>query len=47
VNTFVQRVSAARASKRITYKRSGGFGGFVGMRLRPKRDIGAAKVDAA
>jgi putative DNA primase/helicase len=35
VNTFVQRLSAAGASKGIIYKRSGGFRGFVGLRLRP------------
>jgi hypothetical protein len=34
VNTFVQRLSAAGASKGIIYKRSGGFRGFVGLRLR-------------
>ncbi len=34
VNTFSQRVSAAGASRGITYKRSGTFRGFVGMRLK-------------
>jgi hypothetical protein len=34
VNTFVQRLSAAGASKGIIYKRSGGFRGFLGLRLK-------------
>jgi P4 family phage/plasmid primase-like protien len=48
VNNFVQRVSAAGASKAITYKRSGSFRGFVGMRLKPKFQFPhKGKVDAA
>jgi putative DNA primase/helicase len=35
VNTFVQRLTAAGASKGIVYKRSGEFRGFVGLRLKP------------
>jgi phage/plasmid-associated DNA primase len=46
INNFVQRVRAAGASKGITYKYSGGFRGFVGMRLRPLGQV-RAKVDAA
>jgi len=34
VNTFCQRLRAAGWSKGITYKHSGSFRGFVGMRLR-------------
>ena len=48
INNFVQRVRAARGSKGITYKHSGGFRGFIGMRLRPLGQFGAkAEVDAA
>jgi hypothetical protein len=48
INNFVQRVRAAGASKGITYKHSGGFRGFVGMRLRPLDQLAArAEVDAA
>ena len=48
INNFVQRVRAVRASKGITYKHSGGFRGFMGMRLRPIGQSGAkAEVDAA
>jgi hypothetical protein len=48
INNFVQRVRAAGASKGITYKHSGGFRGFVGMRLRPLgRSAANANVDAA
>jgi hypothetical protein len=36
VNSFVQRLRAAGPSKGINYKRSGGFRGFVGMRLKSK-----------
>jgi phage/plasmid-associated DNA primase len=47
INNFVQRVRAAGASKGITYKHSGGFRGFVGMRLRPLGQAARAEVDAA
>jgi P4 family phage/plasmid primase-like protien len=48
INNFVQRVRAAGPSKGITYKHSGGFRGFVGMRLRPLGQSSArADVDAA
>jgi hypothetical protein len=48
VNTFVQRVRAAGPSKGITYKRSGGFRGFLGMRLKPSAvKTLADKLDAA
>jgi putative DNA primase/helicase len=43
INNFVQRVRAAGASKGITYKHSGGFRGFVGMRLRP---LGQSRAEA-
>jgi phage/plasmid-associated DNA primase len=46
INNFVQRVRAAGASKGITYKHSGGFRGFIGMRLRPLGQA-RAEVDAA
>jgi P4 family phage/plasmid primase-like protien len=36
LNNFVQRLSAAGPSKGIIYKRSGGFRGFIGLRLRPQ-----------
>ena len=39
INNFSQRVTAAGASRRITYKRSGGFRGFVGMRLKPRYQV--------
>jgi phage/plasmid-associated DNA primase len=48
VNNFVQRVRAVGPGKRITYKKSGGFRGFVGMRLRPSRAAALAdRMDAA
>jgi putative DNA primase/helicase len=48
VNTFVQRVTAAGATKGITHKHSGGFRGFVGMRLKPwSGSSGGGKADAA
>ena len=48
INNFVQRVRAAPASKGITYKRSGGFRGFIGMWLRRlDRSAANANVDAA
>jgi hypothetical protein len=48
INNFVQRVRAAGAGKGITYKHSGGFRGFVGMRLRPLGQSAAkADMDAA
>jgi phage/plasmid-associated DNA primase len=48
VNTFVQRLRAAVTSMGINYKRSGGFRGFVGMRLKPLIELAdKAKVDAA
>jgi len=48
INNFVQRVRAAGPSKGVIYKRSGGFRGFVGMRLRPSRAAAlAGTVDAA
>jgi putative DNA primase/helicase len=43
INNFVQRVRAAGASKGITYKHSGGFRGFEGMRLRP---LGQSRAEA-
>jgi putative DNA primase/helicase len=43
INNFVQRVRAAEASKGITYKHSGGFRGFEGMRLRP---LGQSRAEA-
>jgi phage/plasmid-associated DNA primase len=43
VNNFVQRLSAAGASKRVRAKHSGSFRGFVGMRLKP---LSAAVVTA-
>jgi phage/plasmid-associated DNA primase len=48
INNFVQRLRAAGPSKGIIYKRSGGFRGLLGMRLRPSRAAALAnKVDAA
>jgi phage/plasmid-associated DNA primase len=48
INKLVQRVRAAGAGKGITYKHSGGFRGFVGMRLRPLGQSAAkADMDAA
>jgi putative DNA primase/helicase len=48
VNNFVQRLSAAGARKGITYKRSGCFRGFVGMRLKPRfQPLAKEKVGAA
>jgi hypothetical protein len=48
VNTFSQRVRAAAPSKGFNYKHSGGFRGFIGMRLRPPGDLGSrAGADAA
>jgi P4 family phage/plasmid primase-like protien len=39
INNFSQRVAAAGASRGITYKRSGGFRGFVGMRFKPRYQV--------
>jgi hypothetical protein len=48
VNTFVQCVRAAGPSKGITYKHSGKFRGFEGMRLRPwGQEVPKERVDAA
>jgi putative DNA primase/helicase len=48
VNTFSQRLQAVGPSRGITYKRGGGFRGFIGMRLRPPGDLGSmADADAA
>ena len=48
VNTFSQRVAAAGASRGITYKHSGTFRGFLGMRLKsPLQAAAKEEVDAA
>jgi P4 family phage/plasmid primase-like protien len=48
VNAFVQRVRAAGPSKGITYKHSGKFRGFEGMRLIPwGQEASTERVDAA
>jgi phage/plasmid-associated DNA primase len=48
VNTFSQRVRAAAPGRGFTYKRSGGFRGFIGLRLKPSRTAALAKrMDAA
>jgi hypothetical protein len=48
IHNFSQRVSAPGASRGITYKRSGGFRGFLGMRLKsPLQTATKKKVDAA
>jgi putative DNA primase/helicase len=48
VSTFVQRVTAAGAARGIAHKHSGGFRGFIGMRLKPCLGApGARKADAA
>src|SRR5262249_52606057 len=38
VNTFSQRVRAAAPGRGFTYKRSGGFRGFLGVRLKPSEN---------
>jgi len=43
VNNFVQRLRGVGPGKGITYKHSGGFRGFVGMRLRPSRAAALAE----
>jgi P4 family phage/plasmid primase-like protien len=48
VNTFSQRVRAAAPGRGFAYRRSGGFRGFLGVRLKPSRTANLARrVDAA
>ncbi len=48
VTNFVQRLRAIGPSKGFSYKRSGSFRGFVGMRLKSLTKSGdTAKADAA